>query len=195
MRVKTTGQYSMDSRLKYREVTPNALSDTLAAELSAQFPGVRVLGLSVSALEDLNAPVEIEVAFSAEDYLKSMQDYALCPMPNDEFTDYAEIFAAASRQFPLDLSYPMQMTKTVTISLPDGWTATLPSDREMVEPFGTMRREYRMEDNRIVYRLDFSLQSPTIAPEDYPAARRFFNNLAQEDKTQLILHENGRPKV
>ena len=36
----TTGQYNLDSRFRYQQLTSNDWNDTLAAELSIQFPGI-----------------------------------------------------------------------------------------------------------------------------------------------------------
>ena len=40
MRVDTLGQYNIEARLEYKQVSPSAWKDTLAVGLSKQFPGV-----------------------------------------------------------------------------------------------------------------------------------------------------------
>ena len=187
MRLDTKGQYSLDARLRYKQIPPSDLSDTLATELSKQFPGVKIDWVEISDLSNLNVPVRIKIGFHVENYVKSIDEHLLLPLPIDEFVDYAELFAAAEREYSLNLSYPMQMEKEIRIALPEGWTAALPDDLHEEHDFAIVNRKYEHEGNDIRYKLHFTLKKPIIAPEDYPAAKRFFDRLAREDGTHLIL--------
>ncbi|MBI1927858.1 DUF3857 domain-containing protein [Candidatus Poribacteria bacterium] len=189
MHISTSGQYNMESRLNYKQVHPSAWRDTFAAELSKQFPAVKVDEAAISDLNDLTVPVQIDIAFAADDYARRMDGRMLLPLPSDEFTDYAVLFAAAERTYPLDLSYPMQMEKDIRITIPDGWIALLPADLQMDGNFASMVRRYKLEGNVIRYTLHFTLKTSIIMPEDYATAKHFFETLAREDKTQLILEK------
>ena len=195
MRIDTLGQYNVEARLEYKRVSPSAWKDTLAVGLSKQFPGVRVDAVQISDLEDLNVPVQLNVAFTVEDYAEPVDDRLMFPLPIDEFSDYAEIFAATERQHPLDLSYPMQMKKTIQIALPEGWAATFPKDVRLENRFASMERQCKLEGNRIHYEINFTIKESVILPEDYPAAKRFFDMLVREDRTQLILEKRVIPKT
>ena len=196
MRIDTGGEYNLEARLEYKQVSPNAWRDTLAVGLSKQFPGVQIDSVQISDLADLNVPVQLNVAFTAKDYVEPIGNNRLMfPLPNDEFSDYAEIFAAVERQHPLDLSYPMQMEKTIRITLPEGWTATFPKDIRLENRFASVDRRYKQQGNQIHYELNFTIKEPIIPPEDYPAAKRFFDALVREDRTQLILEKLVRPKT
>ena len=195
MRIDTRGQYNLDSRLRYKQVPPDALKDTFAAELNRQLPGVRIEQVQISDLNDLNTPVQIDIVFSVEEYAKQIGGRMLFPLPNDEFADYAEIFAAEVRKSPLDLSYPMQMDKTVQIALPEGWTAALPDDIHLDHSFASMDRWYSQDERTLRYKLDFTLKDLIVSPEDYPTAKHFFEALAREDGAQLILEKHSKPKA
>lgn len=195
MRVDTRGQYNTEARLEYKQVSPSAWKDTLAVGLSKQFPGVRVDSVQISDLADLNVPVQLNIAFTAENYAEPIDNRLVFPVPSDEFSDYAEIFAAAERQHLLDLSYPMQMKKTIQIMLPEGWTATFPQDVRLENRFARVDRRYKLEGNRVHYEIDFVIKKSIIQPEDYPIAKRFFDMLAREDRTQLILEKRSKPKT
>ena len=196
MRIDTLGQYNIEARLEYKQVSPSAWKDTFAVGLSKQFPGVRVDSVQISDLKDLNVPVQLNVAFTVENYVEPVgNNHLMLPLPNDEFSDYAEIFAAAERQYPLDLSYPMQMKKTIRIALPEGWKATCPKDVRLENRFASMERGYKLEGNQIRYEINFTIKEAIIPPEDYPAAKRFFDTLVREDRTQLILEKHLNPKT
>lgn len=195
MRVDTLGQYNIEARLEYEQVSPRAWKDTLAVGLSKQFPGVRVDLVQISDLADLNVPVQLNVAFTVKNYAEPVGNRLVFPLPSDEFSDYAEIFAAVERQHPLDLSYPMQMQKTIRIALPEGWRATFPQDLRLDNRFASVERQYKLEGNQIHYEINFVIKESIIPPEDYPAAKRLFDMLVREDRTQLILEKRVKPKT
>ena len=195
MQIDTLGQYNVEARLEYKQVSPSAWKDTLAVGLSKQFPGIRVDSVQISDLADLNVPVQLNVAFTVKNYVEPIDNRLMFPLPSDEFSDYAEIFAAAERRYPLDLSYPMQMKKTIRIALPEGWTATFPKDIRLENRFARVERQYKLEGNQIHYEINFIIADSVISPEDYPAAKRFFDMLVREDRTQLILEKRVKPKA
>ena len=195
MQIDTLGQYNIEARLEYKQVSPSAWKDTFAVGLGVQFPGVRVDSVQISDLADLNVPVQLNVDFTVKNYTESVGDRLMFPLPSDEFSDYAQIFAAAERQHPLDLSYPMQMKKTIRIALPEGWRASFPKDVRLDNRFASMERRYTLEGNQIHYEINFAIKAPIIPPEDYPAAKRFFDTLVREDRTQLILEKRVKPKT
>ena len=195
MQIDTLGQYNIEARLEYKQVSPSAWKDTLAVGLSKQFPGVRVDSVQMSDLADLNTPVQLNVAFSVENYAEPVGNRLVFPLPSDEFSDYAEIFAAAKRQHPLDLSYPMRMKKTIRLALPEGWKATFPKDIRLENRFGSMKRQYKLEGDQIHYEINFIIKESIIPPEDYLAAKHLFDMLVREDRTQLILERPVSPKT
>ncbi|MDE0042288.1 MAG: DUF3857 domain-containing protein, partial [Candidatus Poribacteria bacterium] len=183
----TKGQYDLDSRLRYGQLTPQDWKDTLAAELSHQFPGIYVEWVKSSKLENLDIPVEMSVGFRVNDYAKSIGDRMLLPLPIDEFGDYAELFAGTKRKYALDLGYPMHVKKKISIELPDGWMATLPGKLTMESGFATVNRQFSRDGNLVRYELSFTLHQSVISPEEYSAAKQFFDTLAREDSSHLIL--------
>ena len=195
MQIDTLGQYNIEARLEYKQISPSDWKDTLAVGLSKQFPGVRVDSVQISDLADLNIPVQLKVAFTVKNYAELVGNRLVFPLPSDEFSDYAEIFAAIERQHPLDLSYPMQMKKTIRIALPEGWNATFPTDTRLENRFANMERQYKLEGDQIHYEINFVIKESIIPPEDYSTAKRFFDMLVREDRTQLILEKRAKPKT
>ena len=150
-------------------------------DLVSNFPVSRVDAVQISDLANLNVPVRLNVAFTVKNYAELIDNRLMFPLPSDEFSDYAEIFAAVERQHPLDLSYPMQMKKTIRIALPEGWTATFPQDVRLDNRFASVERQYKLEGNQIHYEINFIIKESIIPPEDYPTAKRLFDILVRED--------------
>ena len=185
--IQTNGQYNLNARWAYQQIHPSALKTTLAAELSRQFPGIRVAWYDISDLGDLNVPVTINLGFHVENYATWVGNDMLLPLPIDEFADYAETFANEQRVYSLDLGYPMQIEKAIRIQVPDGWTATLPKDIHHVIESAELTRQYRQVGNVITYRLLFTLKNRILSAEAYSGAKSLFMSLASEDGSRLLL--------
>ncbi len=188
IQIRMTGQYNIDARWAYQQIHPTEWKRTFASELSQQFPNIQVDSVTISELDNLDVPIEITVKFHVENYAIHLKKQKLLPLPIDEFADYAEIVAASERTYPLDLGYPMQLEKTILIHLPDGWTAVLPSDFEHTTSFAAMERRYNQHKNLITYHLTWTLKQRTIPVMSYAEAKHFFNRLASEDGSRLLLN-------
>ena len=93
-----------------------------------------------------------------------------------------------TREYALDLGYPMQVKKEISIELPDGWMATLPGQTDhgvricnRESPIYPRWKSYSLS-TRVLHYIDRQFR-----PEEYFAAKRFFDTLAKEDGSHLIL--------
>lgn len=187
LHIQTSGQYNLNARWTYQQVQPSTLKTSLATELSQQFPGIQIEWYDISDLGNLNVPVEISLGFHVENYATPLENEMLLHLPIDEFAEYAEIVVTPQRAYSLDLGYPTQLEKEIQIHLPEGWTAALPADIHHATDFAELTRHYRQVENLITYRLTFTLKSRTLPVTAYPAAKRFFTQLASEDGSRLLL--------
>lgn len=192
IRIRMTGQYNIDARWTYQQIPPTEWKDTFASELSQQFPNIIVDSVEISDLNNLQLPIEITIRFHVKKYIRNFKNQILLPLPIDEFTDYAEIVAAAERTYPLNMGYPMKIEKIIRIHLPDGWNAALPPDLERTTSFASVKRQYSQHENSVVYRLDFTLKQRLIPATDYADAKQFFNRLASEDGSHLLLKSKNK---
>lgn len=186
-----SGQYSLNARWKYGQVSPIKWKETLATELSQLFPNISIDDASISELDNPDTPVKIAIDFHVGKYVIHLNQQTLLPLPIDEFAEYAEIVAAEERTYPLELGYPMKIEKTIEIHFPDEFTAVLPKDIKHATNFAEMERQYSNVDDSVFYRLDYTLKQRTIPVKDYAEARRFFNVLASEDGSRLLLNKTS----
>ncbi len=189
--VRLTGQYSLNARWKYGQIPPTKWKETLATELSQLFPYISIDDASISELDNPDTPVKIAIDFHVGKYVIHLNQQTLLPLPIDEFAEYAEIVAAEERTYPLELSYPMKIEKTIEIRFSDEFTAVLPKDIKQVTNFAEMERQYSNVDDSVLYSLNYTLKQRTIPVKDYAEARRFFNVLASEDGSRLLLNKTS----
>ncbi len=193
--IRTSGQYSLNTRWTYQQIHPRTLRKTLASELSQQFPGIRIEWCNMSDLSDLTVPVEIGLGFRAENHAKVLGSSILFPLPIDEFAAYAETFANEQRTYSLDFGYPMQIEKIIHIQIPDGWTAVLREDIHHAIEIAELSRQYRQVENVITYRLVFALKSRTLPADAYTAAKSLFVSLVSEDGSWLLLNRDQQREI
>ena len=193
IRIRMTGQYNIDARWTYQQIPPIEWKDTLAYQLSERFPHIHVDSVNMSGLDNLQLPIEISVQFHAKNYVKRIKDQLLLLLPIDEFSNYAKYVATSERTYPLDMSYPMKIEKVILIHLPEEWRAVLPNDIEQDTRFARVERRYSQNENSVDYRLIFKLKKHTIPVKDYAAAKLFFNRLASEDSSRLLLKSVTSP--
>ena len=190
--IQANGQYDLDTRWAYQQIHPTLRKTTLATELSQQFPGIQIVWHEISDLNDLNAPVTINLGFRVENYGTWVGNDMLLPLPIDEFADYAKIFASEQRTYPLDFGYPMEIEKTIRIQMPKEWTVTLPEDIHHTIESAELSRQYRQVENVITYRLMFTLKNRILPADAYSAARSLYTSLASEDGSRMLLNTDSR---
>jgi hypothetical protein len=136
----------------------------------------------------MDVPVETSVEFSSPQYGMSLGDKLLFALPNDNLSSYAILVGPPERKYDLDLGYPMQLEKTVLVSIPEGYTVpSLPPDIEINEEFGSFKRSYKFDDKTVKYEMDFTIRQSIVPPKKYQELKRFLETIAREDKAQIVL--------
>ncbi|MBC8234902.1 DUF3857 domain-containing protein [bacterium] len=184
----TNGQHNLEYRLLYKSLKPSETQDFFASTLNHQFPAAKIKDLNISNLNDMDVPVETSIEFSSPQYGMPLGDKLLFPMPNDNLSTYAILVGPPERKYALNLGYPRQLEKTVSISIPEGYTVpSLPPDVELNEDFGGFKRSYTFENNAVKYKMDFTIRQSIVPPKKYKELKRFFETVAREDKAQIVL--------
>jgi len=184
----TTGQNNLASRLLYKSLRPGETRDFFAATLNHQYPGAKIENITISDLNDMDVPVETSVEFSSLQYGMPLGDKLLFALPNDNLSTYATLVGPPERKYDLDLGYPMQLEKTVSVSIPEGYTVpSLPPDIELNEDFGDFKRRYTFENNKVKYEMEFTIRQSIVPSGKYQELKRFFETIAREDKAQIVL--------
>jgi len=185
---QTSGQHNLEYRLLYKSLKPNETRDFFASMLNHQFPAAKIENLNISDLNDMDTPVETSIEFSSSQYGMLLEDKLFFPLPNDNLSDYAILVGPPERKYDLDLGYQRQLAKTVSISIPEGYTVpSLPPDVELNEDFGSFKRSYRFENNTVKYEMDFTIRQSIVPPKKYRELKRFFETVAREDRAQIVL--------
>ena len=187
---RASGQHNLEQRLLYKSLKKSEIRTFFAAALNHQYPGVTIEDVRISNLNDLSMPVETTIEFSAPEYGMPLVDKLLLHIPSDNFATYATLVGPPERKYDLNLGYPMQIEKRVTISIPKEYTIpSLPPNIELIYDFGRFTRGYTFDGNMVKYDTTFTIQKPIVPSQQYHELKQFLETIAREDKAQIVLEK------
>lgn len=129
----------------------------------------------------------LNVEFSAPTYGQLMQDRLLVFKPAIVSRRENLTLTAATRKHPVVLR-ANAYSETVRVQLPSGFTVDEVPDPVKIETqFGSYVTSYEVKDNQLVFKRQLSQQATTIAPADYEAVRKFFENIRAAENAPVVL--------
>lgn len=129
----------------------------------------------------------LNVEFSAPTYGQLMQGRLLVFKPAIVSRREGLTLTAATRKHPVVLR-ANAYSETVKVQLPAGFTVDEVPDPVKIEtPFGSYVTSYEVKDNQLVFKRQLSQQATTIAPADYDAVRKFFENIRAAENAPVVL--------
>ncbi|MEZ5001099.1 MAG: hypothetical protein R2727_10915 [Bacteroidales bacterium] len=86
------------------------------------------------------------------------------------------------------IRYPFTDIDSIRYVIPEGYTIeSIPSDSEIVTPFGEYRMNIKAEGNEVLYIRERKMNRGTFPPESYDQLREFFNEISRSDRAKLVL--------
>ncbi|MGZ6143660.1 MAG: DUF3857 domain-containing protein, partial [Myxococcales bacterium] len=143
----------------------------------AAFPNVKVSAIDVSDPHDIEKPFTTQIVASASGFAFP-SGAGLRFSPFGQRQSFVESYAQLSRRsLPERLPYPQRTVLESQVTLPSGWTATLPEGARESGPQGSYQVTYAREGATVTARLELTLNGGTLAPSDYGAFRAFLGRL------------------
>ncbi|MHC4599434.1 MAG: hypothetical protein ACYS47_10550, partial [Planctomycetota bacterium] len=180
------GQQAYDFRSVFQKGTKR--KEEMERRLNRSFRSAEVRSLRFGDLEDYNRPVEYDVEFSVP-ALARLQDGALALRPALEAATLCESLASTdTRYHDLILGVPRRTERTVTLHLPAGWSVKrLPAGLLEENAMASYRLDFESKPGAVVCRVQLEIRAPRIARKDYPAFRRFCEEVDRAEEEELVL--------
>lgn len=166
---------------------PERRNEVLEKQLSAVYPGAKVISATYENLYDLDKPTEIRVQFTGGGLLQTSNDRAfLYPYgaPRDLLSNYAK---QASRTQDMTLRVPFANNTTMRYRLPaNRQFERVPKSTALQSRFGKLNIDYRLETNKpettatgeiLVVEIKYSFDTQRVALNDYPEFRKFVSDM------------------
>lgn len=112
---------------------PRVLSQTLERALSSSFPGVVMTDFNTEGTGDPDEPLVLSYSFEVPQWFTVRGDQMELTARTFDRQLGSTLGSEASRQYPLQVDYPLEERLDLTIRLPEGWTFSAVPDGSVIE--------------------------------------------------------------
>lgn len=107
----------------------------------------------------------------------------------------SELYQKSERKLPVDMPYSHSLNRTLTVSIPDGYTVVNPEvikmKTEIKEESGTVTTgfasDYKLEGNQLIVNITEFYSQLHFPVSDYEPFRKVINASADFNKVSIIL--------
>lgn len=176
-------------RLRARLQDPTRRDAIIADIIASQHPGTSLESASYENLDALGQPVTIRAKIRLPKL--AVKDGATLDLPLvlEPGARLLQMAPLAVRKQPLVLTVTELEDNTDVYVLPEGAApAALPAPIEVASPFGRWTMALRMDGRDVVATSRWELTKTRIEPADYPAFRRFLEDVSRTEALRLRIH-------
>jgi tetratricopeptide (TPR) repeat protein len=158
--------------------SPDHRKEQITKLFAGMFPGTTVRNIALPGIEDLDAPVRLEVDLAVPAWA-TKQDGSLRWRTLGYDAALVRSFAAQqTREHPLELGVPNREQRTLRYELPRGYTfSTVPTGIKLETAFGRFELAVSTAGSSATVETTFELQQPRIEPGDYAKFREFLGEV------------------
>lgn len=166
-------------------------TERLERQMRSLFPGLELSESRFENLDDYNLPVRLR--FRAEAPQLAIRDGRLLRVAPTTLNELVATLARAStRRHPLDLGLRSTYVEERRIRLPRGYRIfELPEGGEARSEFGRLIITPRQDGRDVVVRTELVIDRDRIAPDDYPAFRRWVQEADRIVRQRITLAPGG----
>ncbi len=195
---KKKGLLSGSFQIQMGNMESYALRETIAKEgqknyftamLNAARGDADITSCWIDSLQEPENPAKIEAAF----LLKTGDNAELIYFNPVLWAGYkANPFAAATRQYPVEMDYPLNETYVLRMEIPEGFAVEeLPKMTRMIYNVGEGIFEYLLQKTADFVQLRCSLQfkKANFDSDDYDSLREFFGQVVKKENEQIVFRK------
>ncbi|MEM7372983.1 MAG: transglutaminase domain-containing protein [Bacteroidota bacterium] len=147
---------------------------------------------SLKALEDRNAPLEVNAEFDGSDYINIVGEFIyIQPMLNEATEENP--FKLEERTYPIDFGYPLRENFMCNLTIPEGYTVDeIPKATRVSLPEGGGSFLYQVQAiGQIVQVMSqISIKQTEFQPDEYGNVKAFFDHIVKKQAEQIVLKKS-----
>jgi hypothetical protein len=183
--ISTFGLYDQAQRYWFLYTMPELITETLKEKIQEVSVGARLDNYTVENTGDLNHPVVLRYAFSGPEYLIPAGRLRIVPQLANLDTSLA---AKDKRRYEIDFQTLESQETLVELDLPAELAVKyLPPDIQKSSPWLEFTVEYKKNGNKIFFRQKSEAKKTEVSLEEYPAFKKFFEEVAKGIKQRIVL--------
>ncbi len=159
---------------------------------SFETPDTKLKNYSFKSRDDSSGEINLNINLSLPNYV-SLSGNRIFFNPNlmDRRTSVPE--DVEKRLSPVRFSYPYWDVDSVTYTIPKGYKVeAFPDDVDLSSSFGSFKRKLvSISSTKILYIRSLQIKKYSIPAKDYEEYRKFFSNIVEADRAQVVLVKNN----
>lgn len=173
-----TGQYAPALRRHYEAESDR--EDEFQRQLRDQFAGAELVELSMTGLDDITQPVQIDLVFEGATWWRASGDEMLIRPLGFESSLTQQFAPSAYRGQPLVLSFPFIERYEIVYQLPEGYRVIADTTEwEGASTFGRYSLNLQLGESELIVIGEFELSVSRVSATDYVYFREFIQNVEQ----------------
>ena len=185
--ILTFGFYDQGQRFWLLYTQPEIVREVLKAKIQDISIGATLNEYTIENLDDLNKPIVLKYDFWGPEFFTIAGDLRLLPQLGSVDTS---IVAKEKRRYPIDFGF-LESSETVNvIEIPDNLAIKyIPDNVAEDSPWLKIFVEYVRQDKRIEVKQRTEAKKGEVAQEEYPAFKRFVEDVAKKTKQRIVLEK------
>ncbi len=169
----------------------NKDSELLKNKITREYPDLRILSYAITVRDSIKGVSQEVIDIDASQQVIEADGEALLnPFPFFEYA--ANPLREAERKLPLDLWSPRDITSTVAVQLPKGYTLReIPPSEKFSIPDGSASFTYLASanniNNTVQFKIVVKLSKPVYTEIEYQELRQFFSHIVKKVNTPVRL--------
>lgn len=184
-----TGSLAASMRNFYRDQAQSAIEKNLVETLSDEYPALKLLSFEIENLNEINAPIRYTYHYIAPDYVSEVGSFKFLKIPwtdrlkNDKALSY-EVREYSYNYWPgVDT-----LREEMEIFMPPGYEPLeLGENVNLTCSVADYSLTFSLDGNSIRGVRELIYKKTTVAPEEYPEFRAFYNRALKADNRQILL--------
>ena len=184
-----TGNLAAAVRARYRDVGQDQRNKYLTETLSMAYPNIKLLRFDLQNLTDLTPSVSYQYDYEAPGFLTDAAQFKLFMIPWADRMESYDAVSYPTREYPIfRWAGADTVTENLTVTLPPGFVPLeLPAPVTLTSPEARYSVRYDYAEGVMTATRQLIVHKPEVAPEGYPAFKKFYNALVKEDSRQILL--------
>lgn len=176
----------------YRQIlssmTTQEKKEWLGRYIGVHAPNHTLLSCDFGTVPKLDVPLTVSFTAKFVKYAMTSEDELLMNLNILTRIDTESIPKEKERIYPVDNQFAVTQEDEVILEIPENSEIkALPSEQDIVFPFGSFRTLYTLNQNQLVYRRTKTINQSLIEPRYYEEYRAFLTTIYTADHSFIVL--------
>ncbi len=175
--------------LLFRNKYANLAVESYLEKLESDYKSVEFSGYEVEGVMELNKPIVQKLSFKDAGSVETIGN-KIYFSPLLFLKNSSNPFVSEKREYPVDFNFPNEVTRMITINLPEGYQIeSIPSSKSFSLKDDLIKFTYNINgtDNRIQVSCILQINTSIIGPENYQDLKTLYDEMTKTENEKIVL--------